>query len=163
MTLQFDDFQTPSDFSERLAIPPKVRSPRAAEDIRLHGDWCWADVLMLKHKGQFYLVSKSLAELLAGKTFRASLHAVATGDGDVFAWPVKLDTSAVKAAEAGRERWVRIGWKNSSRSYDIQDAAEQHDDPDWRYASFDQVVTIAFGKRILNSPDDQVVKEILGL
>jgi hypothetical protein len=162
MTLQIADFQTPPDYSERLAAPPKVRSPRAAEDIRLRGDWCWGDVLMVKHKGQFYLVARSLAETLAGRTFRGSLHAVATGDGDVFVWPVKLGTSAVHAAEAGRERWIRISWNNAGKAHEIHDAAEQHEDPNWRYEAFDQLVTIAFGKRILKSPDDEVVKAIMG-
>ena len=159
--LKVNDYQPPENFSERLATPPKVRSPRAAEDIRLRADWCWADVLLVKHKNVFYLVKKDLAEVLAGRTFRASLHAVVTGDGDLFAWPVKLGTSAVEPAEAGRERWIRITWKNASKSYSIEDS-EQHEDPNWRYESFDQVVTIAFAKRILATPDDAVVKEILG-
>ena len=163
MTLQPADFRAPKDFSERLAAAPKVRSPRGDEDVRLHPEWCWEDALVTKHRGKSFLVTQALSELLAGKMFRASLFAAASSQAGLFIWPVKLTAeSAVEAAKTATTRWCCIRWDNLTKAYKVEESEERHEDPNWRYESFDHLVGIAFAKQILTTPDDKIVREILG-
>ena len=76
-------------------------------------------------------------------------------------WAVKLGTSAVDAAKAATGNWVRITWKNATKSYDIQDAAKQHAEPKWTYADFGELIEAAFAGRVLDNPEQPEVKEIL--
>ena len=85
----------------------------------------------------------------------------ASNTGEIAIWPVKLGTSAVEAAKAALDKWVRVTWTNTSKSYSVQPATEKHANPEWRYASFDQLAEIAFAGRILGDSEDAVVKEIL--
>jgi hypothetical protein len=162
MALILNEFSAPEDFSTRLATAPKVRSPRATEDVILHADWTWSNVLLVKHENKYFLVKAALAALLTGHLFRGVLHAAASNAGEVFVWPVRMGTTAVEAANAAVGKWVRISWVNISKNYAVQDASEQHKAPDWRYASFDQLVEIAFAGRVLDDPASPVVKAILG-
>ena len=162
MSLQLTKFKVPADFAARLASAPKVRSPRADEDVFLKEDWCWPDVLLLKHQNKYYLVQNELFDLLAGKMFPCALHAAASAKEGLFIWPVKTGMpSAVEAAKAANNRWCRILWTNLTRSYKVEESKEQHDAPDWRYANFDQLVEVAFAGFVLSNTEQKIVTEIL--
>jgi hypothetical protein len=163
MAITLSNFQSPADFSERLAIAPKVRSPRANEDVRCREEWCWADVMLIKHESKIYLVKSNLSQALAGLMFRGSLFAAASDKAEIFIWPVKLIApTAVEAAKAACKKWSRIVWNHASKSYQVKDPEKQHADPNWRFENFDQLIESAFSGRILDSTEQEVVQEILG-
>jgi hypothetical protein len=161
MAFHLNAFQTPQDFKTRLAVAPKVRAPRSTEDVRVRSDWCVQDVLMAKFENKFYLVAPSVAEMLAGRLFQASLYATASSKGEVFLWPVKLGTSAVEAAQEALDKWKNIAWDNPARAYVATEPEAQHNDPVWRYADFDQLCKMAFAGKVLDDPEMPLVKQVL--
>jgi hypothetical protein len=165
MTLDISQFKSPDDFTERLATAPKIRSPHANEDVRCRDDWIWPDVTLIKHDGKVYLVKSNLWQALAGRMFRGALYATASSvKGEIFVWMVKLSaTTAVKAAEAACKGWIRVKWIHSDKGYEFKEAEGKHADPDWRFESFEQLIEAAFSGRVLDSLEQDVVKEILGL
>jgi hypothetical protein len=158
-----DAFAAPADFSERLAMAPKVRSPHANEDVRCRKDWCWRDVMLVKHDSKLYLVSSNLCQALSGLMFRGSLYAAASDKSEIFIWPVKLNApTAVEAAEMASKKWSRVVWQHTTKGYLVKEAEAQHSEPNWRFENFDQLIESAFSGRVLESIDQQVVQEILG-
>jgi hypothetical protein len=158
-----DNFKSPEDFSARLETAPKVRSPRANEDVRCREDWCCQDIMLTKHESKLYLVNASLSQALSGQLFRGSLYAAASETSEIFIWSVKLSAqTAVEAAKAACESWCRVKWDHASKSYKIEKSGKQHAEPKWRFTSFDQLIESAFAGRVLNSTEQEVVQEILG-
>ena len=160
-TLDLGSFAVPDDFSERLPTSPKVRAPRSTEDVIVHDQWAQPVVLVVKIASKFFLVKNQLARLLAGHVFRAKLHAMASSDGEIAVWPAKVNTSAIEAANAAVGKWKKITWKNATKSYDIQDATQQHKAPDWRYTDLNQLIADAFAGQVLDDAEQPEVKKLL--
>ena len=70
--------------------------------------------------------------------------------------------SAVEAAEKAAKGWIHTFWDNSTRSYKVEAPREQHEEPNWPFESFEQLLELALSGRTLKSLDDPIVQKILG-
>jgi len=163
MSFQVSDFTVPEEFSKRYVSAPEVRPPRKSEDVRVHREWIWPGVAMVKSGGKLHLVHSGLFVPLTGKMSLYSLRAAISSEDGAFVWAVRLDMpTAIEAAEESTKGWCNIAWDLSTRSYKVEAPQEQHEEPTWPFESFEQLLELALSGRTLKSLDDPVVQKILG-
>ncbi len=163
--IDLDRLAVPDNFEQLYSSKPELRNPLKGEDIRLHEEWRLPkSVAVVRVSGKFYLVDSSLYRDLAGRMSRCDLRVAASGDGSVYFWLVKNDDESAKlAADRATTEWVRVAWNTSTKSYDVLEAAEQHDDEvDWLYSSFEEILALIPEDRVLDSREHPVVERILG-
>jgi hypothetical protein len=170
------DFANDS-LTTKVEAAPLVRKPHGQEFIRVHSQPEWqlhTFVFKVTEDDSFFIVDKSLApELMgeAGFALRIILTCV-TRSGEVFLWPVEVPdgdgankayaTSALEAAEAAKEGWVRMRWDRGSRSYVHTRAKADFGDPRWPCLPFDKLLQLAFLDRYIGDRDHITLKRLRG-
>src|SRR5205809_1305782 len=102
-----------------------------------------------------------MAAELPGEFTVTTLFTAISRQGVLFIWPVKLPgpdgkhnewhRSAAEAAERAMEQWVKVSANMSLGAYDVFEALKDHPDPVWPEFSFEEILKIAFRKRIVDS------------
>jgi hypothetical protein len=115
--------------------------------------------------------ARSVKELRAElKPYR--LFACVDRQGATFLWPARhpdsdgpgrlWHTSALKVAERAKVAWVRMVGNKSAGCYELNEAMGQLGEPDWPDISMAEMVDMAYGERVIDSPDHPVVKRLQG-
>ena len=179
-TIDFDairsrDFADPADVTSLVQRVP-VRRPGGHTFVRVHPDQNYrfpVDLIELPDEGETYLIcSNEVAAALDEVRKPCMLYTAITRQGTVFLWPVKLPrgskklvawhTSATEAAEKAMKDWVRINADMELGAYKITVARGAIPDPEWPNLTFEELLTIAFRDRLVDSLTHPLVRRYLG-
>ena len=131
-------------------------------------------IIELQTEMEMYLVTPAIVPTLAQEsTFtQRMLFSTITRQGTFFLWPVRLpdsegrlDTwnkSALEAAKCAQEEWCRITPNMGNSAYDVKTMTAQVPEPVWPQESFQELVSIAFQDRIIESVDHPALKRLRG-
>jgi hypothetical protein len=163
MQIQLDRLKAPANFASLYGTLPELRNPRKDEDVRLHAEWVFAGVPMVRTSTNgFYVIDAALYSTMVGRMMLCDLHAAISGSGSAFIWPVRSDVqSAQDAAAAAIKGWARVVWDQSSKTYKVEAASTEHDEPTWPFQDFDSLLDVALTNRILVDPENEIVQKIL--
>jgi hypothetical protein len=163
--------------TEKLLLNVPVRKPTRENWVRTSADmetWRAWPLIELKEDAEVYLVAQSLHAQLAGEpAFVAARLVPSVTDGGVaFFWPIRLPDasgkinswheSARRAAEAARDRWVRIVANRALGGYDVMTASFDRE-PLWPKETQTELLKVAFRDRMIDSLDHPVVKRLRGV
>jgi hypothetical protein len=153
-----------------------VRNPDRQWFIRVHPDPAYrltTAVLELKAERETYLVDPCLIPDLPGEVIPKEIFTAITRQGIPFLWPVRLpdaqgrhnswSDSALEAARAAKERWVRIVPNMVLGGYDLYTATAAIPEPEWPDLKFSELLRIAFKDKFIRSLDHPVVQSLRGL
>jgi len=174
--LRLDQSYTDTVGVKKLLTTVPVRKPGRQEFVRVHPNPKYrltpAAIIEVKEDREVYLVTPSMAQSLPGEFSTASLYLTITRQGVVLLWPVKLPgpdgkhnewhRSAAEAAERAMGKWVRVTSSMSLGAYEMFEASADLPDPVWPDISFEEILKIAFGDRLVDSPDHPLVQRLRG-
>jgi hypothetical protein len=156
------------------AVP--VRNPDRQSFVRVHTDPAYrlaTWVLELKAERETYLVEPCLIPDLPGDVIPKEIFTAVTRQGVVFLWPIRLpdaqgrrnswSDSALEAAKAAMEKWVRIVPNMVLGGYDLYTATAAMPEPEWPDLKFSELLRIAFKDKFIRSLDHPVVQNLRGL
>lgn len=158
-----DRLRVPANFCQQYRSLPEIRNPKGTEIIRLHPDWHFDGLPMVRPStASYYIVAAVLYNLLIGRMGVCNLHAAITAEGIPFLWPVSEDSVTANTAAAATVRgWVKVAWDQGSKAYKVEEPTVKPADPTWPFESFDALIEVALKDRILDNPDHPVVKALL--
>ena len=153
-----------------------VHRPSGHTFVRVHPgeDYRYpVDLIELPEEEDTYLIySNEVAAALDEVRKPCMLYTAITRQGTLFLWPVKLPrgnkklvawhTSATEAAEKAMTVWVRINADMELGAYKITVARGAIPDPEWPNLTFEELLTIAFRDRLVNSLTHPLVRRYLG-
>jgi hypothetical protein len=155
-----------------LTVP--VRKPDRQWWIRVHPDPAYrmpAYILELKDERTTYIVTEDLGALI-GEVTRVMLFTAINRQGITFIWWQRLPSpdrrdewarSGIAAAELATKRWVRVVANLSLGAYEVHVAEGALDEPVWPDATFQELVTIGFRGRRIDTPEHEALKRMRGL
>lgn len=123
---------------------------------------------------QIYLVKRDLWPVLMAEKILAPcvLTTAINRQGAVFLWPIRpLDfdyrfgqwgQSAIRAAAAAAQQWVRVTPNMEQRCYDFHVAQKQLDEPKWPNMSFGDILRESFKHRFIECLDDPILRKLRG-
>jgi len=169
------DFGAQVGVKKRIITVP-VRKPSRQEFVQVRpGDDYRLETLVLEMKEdrETYLIAPELRDELMGEAVPKILFTAINRQGVLFLWSVrlpdadgKLDTwnsSALGAAKAAEDRWVRVAANKSLGAYDVFEAIGAHADPVWPPdLTFPQILNIAFKERYIDRPDHILLRKLRG-
>jgi len=163
MAIDLNRLRAPANFKELYGSLPELRNPRKDEDVRLHAEWVFAGVPMVRTSTTgFYIVDADLYSVMVGRMMMCDLHAAISGGGSAFIWPVRSDVqSAQDAAAAAVKGWVKVVWDQATKTYKIETSSKDHGEPTWPFKGFEDLLDVALTNRILVDPENEVVQKIL--
>ncbi|MGO9111366.1 MAG: hypothetical protein ACLP9L_19235 [Thermoguttaceae bacterium] len=160
MAINIADFQVPQVATELLSSKVELRGPRGEEDVRVHKTWRAPSVAMVRHQSKFFVVDPALRPVLAGHWFVAELRAACSAKDGLFVWPIRAgDETVQKAADAAVSGWTRVTWSTKDKDYAIE-TGDEHDEPAWSEAKFEDLLESALNGRILSDAEDEIVQAI---
>lgn len=170
------DFESSLGVKKVLLTVP-VRKPANESFIQVHPSEEYrvnACVVELKTEGEIYWVAPGLwSQLATEPTFSPrALFSAITRQNDVFLWPVRLpgsdgriDTynkSALEAAHRAVGKWVRVAANLGLKTYDVWEATAPIQPPKWPDMPFQELLRIAFGGKLIDTPDHLVLRKLRG-
>lgn len=162
---------------EKALITVPVRKPGKHEFFRVHPDAEFVmDAPVIEHESgmdrEVYWISPELRGELLQELRKARLFTCVSKRGVVFLWPAKLPApdgagrswanSALQVAETAKTRWVRMAGNKDLGAYDLFVAKGDLGEPDWPDKTYKELIKIAFGGRVIDSPDHPVLMELDG-
>jgi hypothetical protein len=156
-----------------LTVP--VRRPDRQWWVRAHLDPEYrmqALILDLKDERTTYIVNPALGGALIGEVTPVMLFTAINRQGITFIWPQRLPSpdrrdewarSGIAAAELATKRWVRVVVNLSLGAYEVHVAEGALDDPVWPDVTFQELVTIGFRGRRIETLEHEGLKRLHGL
>jgi hypothetical protein len=174
--LKLDQSFTDSVGVKKLLKTVPVRKPNRQDFTRVHPASEFrlspAALIELKEDRETYLVTPSMAANLPGEFQPATLFLASNRQGVAFIWPVKLPgpdgkinswhQSAAEAAELAMLCWVRVTANMSLGAYELFEATGNLSDPVWPDLPFKEILQVAFGDRVIDTPDHPLVRKLEG-
>lgn len=141
-------------------------------------EWAVFDFIELKSDKKLYLLTPEVVEEIQAlneeraqvmiKTAKKRLIFSVTRQLVPFLWPVTiLDgdndwiESANTCAAAAKENWVRVVSNTAAGRYDYV-TSPSVDEPKWPAMSYEEAVLKAFGGKVIDSMDHDVIQQLLG-
>jgi hypothetical protein len=161
----------------KLLTTVAVRKPDGQEFIRVHPAEAWrlpTMVLRMKEDRAVYFVDQALWPdlMLRREIVPAILFTTMTRQGVLCLWPIRLpgadgrlDTwnqSALAAASVAMTSWIRVRSNTDLGAYEVEQAVNLADDPDWSGLDFRAIVKIACKDRLIQSQDHHVLRRLRG-
>lgn len=164
------------DMDEVMEVTTSVEigKPNHQVFFRAHTEWKGLyPVFEQKHlrKSEFFIVDAQAVPELAGEVTPRLLVPLITRDRSLYIWPLRVGTadremdlaaqSAHVAIEQAKLHWVKIKWNGNK--FDCRAAKSDLDPPQWPPdLTWDQMVELAFGNRVIDSPNHPAVKALNG-
>ena len=175
--LDLDTIRLPQDFGasggvKKLVTTVPLRKPNKSLFIRTHASFRM-DVSLLKYgnENDLYLVMPGMISEL-GEFPKAHRVVLATDRTNTpFIWPLTLPdpdhpnmwhTSAMEADVVAQSQWIRVESNKNLGAYEIFVAQGQLSAPTWPEMPWNQLVSIAFKQKIIDSPDHVVAQKLRG-
>lgn len=160
---------------KKLLNTVPVRKPLKTEFFRVHPDSNRSinfGFIEIKEESQLFLVSDSLQGELAQDMVAKTIYQCTTRNGVSFLYPVKLpdeegrldswNQSAREAVDIAKDAWIRLVSNRHLGAYEILQATGALSEPDWPSQSFEELLTIAFKGRIIETIDHPVIRKLRG-
>ena len=160
---------------KKLITHVAAEKPGRQPFVRTHKGksyWLETAVLEVEDLRETYLVNPGLWDDLAGEIVPKLLVTTITLTGNLSLWPIGLPRSdgrtstwhesALAAARAARDHWVRVQSDMSLRAYRVQVATGKLPEPEWPDLSFQQILAIAFRDRFIDTLDHPVLRKLRG-
>ena len=176
----FSSLRLSQNFGQNLGVKKvltvvPVGKPSKDRFFRVHesSDWVYpAWVLENASTNEFFLVSEGVASILGRLVRPVELYTAIDRQNNVFLIPVPLPgpngvrnpwhESRLQVVMRAKSVWLRITANNGLGGYDIFEATAKLPDPIWPDLSMEDLLTIAFRRRIIADPDHPVVPQMLG-
>jgi hypothetical protein len=156
-----------------------VGKPSKEGFFRSHPDTakCWVPVMLLTLKDedkQCYLVSPRLhSSLVDEPTVKPHyLIPIMSRQGNLSIWAARLPkpdgraddwaTSGLAAAQTAQRRWTRVTANMEAQCYQTTIATGSIPDPTWPNLSMNEMASIAFRDRVIDSWDHPVLRRLRG-
>jgi hypothetical protein len=170
------------DFGNKLGVQKllttvPVRKPSKEVFVRTHPDPAYrltTGVIELKEDREIYLVDPGLwPDLSTEATFTPKLLVTTVSrQGVLSLWPIRLpgpdgklddwSRSALDAADAAKDSWVRVQANMSLGAYDIVVARGTTAKPEFPALSMGEILKIAFHDRFITTMDHPVLRKLRG-
>ena len=163
-----DAIRLPQDFGvssgvKKLLTTVPVRKPNKSLFIRTHAEFRM-DVSLLKYgtENDLYLVMPSMIAELEELPKPHRLVLAIDRTNTPFIWPLAhpdpdhpllWHSSAMEADVEAQARWIRVGADKNLGAYVMSVAQGQLSEPVWPDVPWNQLVSIAFKQKIIDSPD----------
>jgi len=158
-------FRKPDSLAAAEEAKLEVRTPKKDEEITLHPEWAWSDMMTVKrNNGHQCLIHPAVVNHISMRRLTiCTLRAAASSNGGCFVWAVPNDKyKAAEAAQTAIGNWRQIKWDSDKRTYVSSDSTADHGQPSWPFATFNEMVETAFGDHIVDSVDHKFFKEVAG-
>lgn len=162
--------------TKQLLTSVSVRKPGKQEFIRVRpGDEHRFDTCCLTNEqsNEVYLVSPALMNLLKYDV-RPTLLVVCLARSSTvpFLWPLTIPDAdrpnrwhrtALECAKEAEKKWIRVVSDADGGQYSAFEAVRELSEPDWSdVPPMEEILKLAFKDKFLTSPDDALVKRLLG-
>ena len=160
---------------KKLLITIPVRKAGKQVFFRAHPDPDYrliTAILEDQKEHDIYLVAPELRVEFASELTLVMLVTCMDLDGNVFLFPAKEPDqtgrdnpwwqSAREAITRAQTNYVRMQAKMSLGAYIVMEAKDNFGNPDWPQNSFEEILTIAFRDRYIDSLDHPIVKQLRG-
>ncbi len=176
--LQLDQSFAETIGVKKLLTTIPARKPNDQDWVRVHPDQAYRNnfaMIELRDERELYLVTHAMAAELANECAPYTLFTAINRQGVVRIWPVRLPgldgktnewwQSAREAAELAMSTWTRLKANMSLGAYEMFTAEATIAEPAWPdpMPSFQELLRIAFGARLIDSVDHPLVKRLRGL
>jgi len=143
------------------------------EFIRVKNDPAWPKIIVslieFKPTQEFWIVVPEIAQS-AGKNSEIAkyrLHLAITEYGRLFIWPVNLgrgswNESRRVAVKDASHKWVRVKGHFERKEYITIEATDDLGTPKWPNLTPQEVVTIAFGDRVIRDHNHHLLRKLQG-
>jgi hypothetical protein len=163
---------------KRLRTTVPARKPNPQDFVRVHPSPAYREnfaMIELKDEREDYLVLPHVVPMLPGEIVYKTIYTAINRQGIVFLWPVRLPgiddkpnawwVSARDAAERATTKWLRIKANMGLGAYEIFTAEREIPDPEWSKVeeSFEDLLRIAYGTRLVTNLEHPVIKRLRGL
>lgn len=168
------DFALTGGVKKALLTVP-VRKPNRQEWVRVHPSQDMhfpAAVITRKDENETYIVEAGLRDELEGEWAPMMLYPAINRQGVVFLWPVRLpgedgrldpwNQSATEAVSLAMTGWVRVASNRSLGAYEVFQPTSTFPEPIWPEKTIDELVTIAFRNRVIDSADHPILRLLRG-
>jgi hypothetical protein len=179
--LDLDSLRLDQNFAASVGVKKvvtviPVRKPNRQEFVRVRpGEDSRLPALILEDKidGGPFVVSHALRDEWVEEMHPVVLLLATNRQSDVFLWPARLPSpdgrsnlwheTALAAAKLAETKWVRVAANMSAGHYDVHEAANENlSEPVWPELSFQEIINLAFGKRLIDSADHPVLRSLRG-
>jgi len=168
----------PTNYGEHFGVTKVIthvgiRRPNRTTFVRVKaGDMIQVFIYDDKNTGITYVLAPNIAEIIPEAARPVRLHRAVDRFGNQFLFPVNLPgedgrrslwhESLMQAISCAEQVWVRINSNMMAGAYDVQKAKGDLGEPVWSEHSMKQLVEIAFAGKVISSPNDVVVQQLLG-
>ena len=172
-SLKLDQSYTdPGTAVSNVLLPLEIKRPTKGAFFRVHPDYRFdTQAIDRGMDGGWYLVTRETLPALASDVVPVALRMYVEADGKLGLWPLKLEkgdgskanpfnVSAMSAANQAVDSWLSL--QNAGSHYVARIAISDLGAPKWPTQSWDEVLDMAFGGRIIDSLQHSVAKKILG-
>jgi len=153
-----------------------VRKPGKQTFVRTHPDEEYrveVAVIELEEDKEIYLLHPELVVEFPEEWKPVQVVPTIDRQGNLTLWPLKLPKegartilwheSAIDAAEAAKNNWVRVQANMSLGAYDIYESTADLPDPEWPDLQFSEMLRIAFQNRYIQDVDHPVIQQLRGM
>jgi hypothetical protein len=160
--------------STKVTVTASAGRPSPTAYFRVHPNPGFAMALCgLKAADGLYLATNTVREAIPAELTYLQVVTTITRAGALGVWPISMPRpgaqmmnwtrSALEAANLAMKQWVRIRSNTSIGAYEVHRLVVSIPEPEWPDLTFEEILTIAFEKRIIDSVDHPLVRELRGL
>jgi hypothetical protein len=164
-----------STTKQLLAV--RARKPKPQEFIRVHPEPAMSIIINGYHdddEREHYLVLPGIEDLIKRFVRPAQIVVCVNRQGSVFLWPVPLPsndrrsnnawtTSARAGMELAKKDWISLRSDMDSGCYEADLAQGKLPEPIWPDKTLGELLRLAYGKKIIDSPNHPKVRDLLGM
>lgn len=172
------NLRLPQNFEEQVGVKKAlltvpVRKPNNKTFVRVRPEPEWrldTNIIELKEERESYLVARNLWPDLAAELVPVTLVAAVDRQRVFFLWPLRLQgervnpwhESAWGAAQLAMRSWIRVQANMALGAYEVFEATGDLGEPGWPELSLQQILSIAFKGRYIESWDHPILKRLRG-
>jgi hypothetical protein len=162
----------------RTLLEVVVRKPKDDEFFRVHpeAEFSLGPIATIKaNEGrETYILDPNLAKTEKLKHAIVTFHTCINVDGVLFVWPVTVPgssgrsinawhSSAVKAMELAKTKWIKLVVNEKADNYEAFSARGEIAEPDWPPLTFKEILKLALKDRYITSRDHPVLQKKDGI
>lgn len=169
------DFDAMADVLKVVTVVP-VNRPSKQTFFRIHPDESWTlttYIIQFEQEQETYIIVPEVAPHAHQVAAKKVIYTGITRSGDLFLCPVALPDSSGKwnqwhrslmaAMEQAKHKWIKIVSNRAGGKYETFVAEGDIPDPEWPDdVTFNDLITIAFEDRIIDSPNHPVLLKLKG-
>ena len=151
-----------------------VKKPSKSDFVRTYEATEAFECLLLENKdlGELYLVEPEIIPDISQELIPKRLYLAMDRQNNPFIWPVKVadesgkldawNQSAHEAARIATSKWVRVSSNRSLGAYEAFVATGNLPEPEWPDLPFEEILSLAFRGKIIDSLDHPALKRLRG-